>query len=87
MEPIAVGFMVLVGTAALLGVVVGAIGGAVAWRVRICLPLGGLPTGGALFVVLVAEQNGRAFEFGVVRAQSAGTASGDVGYGRLLDLS
>ena len=31
MEPIAVGFMVLVGTAALLGVVVGAIGGAVAW--------------------------------------------------------
>jgi len=56
MEPIAVGFMVLVGTAALLGVVVGAIGEAVAWRVGISLPLGGLVTGGALFVVLVAEE-------------------------------
>jgi hypothetical protein len=55
MEPIAVGFMVLVGTAALLGVVVGAIGEAVAWRVGISLPLGGLVTG-ALFVVLVAEE-------------------------------
>jgi hypothetical protein len=56
MEPIAVGFMVLVGTAALLGVVVGAIGGAVAWRVGISFPLGGLVTGSALFVVLVAEE-------------------------------
>jgi hypothetical protein len=37
MEPIAVGFMVMVGTAALLGVVVGAIGGAVAWRVGVSL--------------------------------------------------
>jgi hypothetical protein len=56
MEPIAVGFMVLVGTAALLGVVVAAIGGAVVWRVGISFPLGGLVTGGALFVVLVAEE-------------------------------
>jgi len=48
--------MVLVGTAALLGVVVGAIGGAVAWRVGISLPLGGLVTDSALFVVLVAEE-------------------------------
>jgi hypothetical protein len=56
MEPIAVGFMVLVGTAALLGVVVGAIGGAVVWRVGISFPLGGLVTGSALFVVLIAEE-------------------------------
>jgi len=40
MEPIAVGFMVLVGTAALLGAVVGAIGGAVTWRVGANLALG-----------------------------------------------
>jgi hypothetical protein len=58
MEPIAVGFMVLVGTAALLGVVVGAIGGAVAWRVGVSLPLGGLLTAGAFLAVLVAEQRG-----------------------------
>ena len=56
MEPIAVGFMVLVGTAALLGVVVGAIGGAVVWRVGISFPLGGLVTGSALLVVLIAEE-------------------------------
>ena len=58
MEPIAVGFMVLVGTAAFIGVVVGAIGGAVAWRLGTSRALGGLLTAGGLLVVLVAEGDG-----------------------------
>ena len=41
MEPIAVGFLILIGTAALIGVVVGVIGGAVVWRARSNLVLGG----------------------------------------------
>src|SRR6476620_5961638 len=58
MEPIAVGFMILVGTAALLGAVVGAIGGAVTWRVGANLALGALLTAGALLLVLVADGSG-----------------------------
>ena len=37
---IAVGFLVLIGAAAVLGVLVGAIGGAVAWRLRMNLAVG-----------------------------------------------
>jgi hypothetical protein len=55
MEPIAAGFMVLVGTAALIGAVVGAIGGAVSWRVGANLALGSLLTAVALLLVLAAE--------------------------------
>jgi hypothetical protein len=58
MEPIAVGFMILIGTAALIGVVVGAIGGAVTWRVGGNLALGGLLTACALVGVLIAEGEG-----------------------------
>src|ERR1051325_6792760 len=58
MEPIAVGFMIMIGTAALMGVVVGAIGGAVAWRLGANLAFGGLLTACALLVVLVAEGSG-----------------------------
>jgi hypothetical protein len=59
MEPIAVGFMILVGTAAFIGAVVGAIGGAITWRVGANLALGALLTAGALLLVLVAEGDGR----------------------------
>lgn len=59
MEPIAVGFMVLVGTAALIGAVVGAIGGAITWRVGANLLAGAVLTACALVLVLVAEGEGR----------------------------
>ena len=58
MEPIAVGFMVLVGTAGLIGAVGGAIGGAVTWRLGAGLVLGALLTVAALLLVLVAEGSG-----------------------------
>jgi len=54
MAPIAAGFLVLIGTAALLGVLVGAIGGAVTWRLRLNLVLGALLTTGALLLTLIA---------------------------------
>jgi hypothetical protein len=68
MAPIAAGFMVLVAAAAFLGVMVGAIGGAVAWRVRINLALGLCLTAAALLVVLVATQYG---EYSWLRAKLA----------------
>ena len=58
MAPIAFGFMILIGAAAVLGVVVGAIGGAVVWRVRLNLVLGGLLTAGVFLLVLVADHPG-----------------------------
>ena len=58
MELFAVGFMVMIAAAAVLGVLVGAIGGAVAWRLRMNLVLGGLLTACAFLLVLVVEQHG-----------------------------
>src|SRR5262245_4558014 len=58
MEPVAAGFMVLVGTAALIGAVVGAIGGAVTWRLGANLALGGLLTAVGLLLALLAEGDG-----------------------------
>ncbi|MGH7701913.1 MAG: hypothetical protein ACREMO_02385 [Gemmatimonadales bacterium] len=51
MEPLAGVFILTIVTAALTGVVVGAIGGAVVWRVRSNLALGGLLTAGAYLLV------------------------------------
>src|SRR5437016_5819091 len=58
MAPIAFGFMILIGAAAHMGVVVGAIGGAVVWRMRMNLVLGGLLTAGVYLLVLVADHPG-----------------------------
>lgn len=55
MEPIAVGFMVLIAAATVTGVVVGAIGGAIVWRVKINLALGAVLTACAFLLVLVAD--------------------------------
>jgi hypothetical protein len=55
MEPIANGFLVLIGASATLGAFVGAIGGAAVWRLRMNLVLGGLLTACALTLVFVAE--------------------------------
>lgn len=57
MQPIAAGFLILVGTAAFLGVVVGAIGGAVVWRRRCSLLLGGALTACGYLLVLIAEHH------------------------------
>ena len=59
MEPIAAGFMILIATAALLGVIVGAIGGAVFWRFRVNLLTGSLLTALAYVLLLVVESEGR----------------------------
>jgi hypothetical protein len=66
MAPVAFGFMILIGAAAVLGVVVGAIGGAVVWRARINLVLGGLLTAGAYLLVLVVDYPG---DFTFLRAK------------------
>ncbi|MGH9867023.1 MAG: hypothetical protein ACREAA_02515 [Candidatus Polarisedimenticolia bacterium] len=58
MELFAVGFLVLIATAAFMGVVVGAIGGAAAWRLRSNLVVGFVLTVCAFFLVLVADQPG-----------------------------
>lgn len=55
MAPIAAGFLVLIVTAALMGVAVGAIGGAVAWRFRGHLVLGAVLTWCAFVLLLVAD--------------------------------
>ena len=57
MEPFAVGFMILVAAASFIGVVVGAIGGAVIWRLRIGIVLGAVLTAAAYFLVLVLEHH------------------------------
>jgi hypothetical protein len=57
MEPIAVGFMILVRGAAFIGVVVGAIGGAVVWRLRYSLVVGGILTACAYLLVLIVEHH------------------------------
>jgi hypothetical protein len=55
MAPIAAGFVILIVTAALMGVVVGAIGGAVAWRFRSHLVLGAVLTWCAFVLLLLAD--------------------------------
>src|SRR5262245_18562256 len=61
MAPVAAGFIVLILTAALMGVIVGAIGGAVVWRLRVNLVLGAVLTAFAFVVTLVAEYPGSFF--------------------------
>jgi hypothetical protein len=61
MAPVGYGFLVLLFTAALVGVVVGAIAGAVVWRSRCNLALGGLVTACLLPLVLVAEAYGSVY--------------------------
>ena len=58
MAPVGYGFLILIFTAALVGVVVGAIAGAVVWRLRCNLALGGLVTACVFPLVLVAEAYG-----------------------------
>jgi hypothetical protein len=58
MAPIGYGFLILIVTAALVGVVVGAIAGAVVWRLRCNLVLGGLVTACVLPLALIAEAYG-----------------------------
>src|SRR5258705_3832911 len=55
MDAVAVGFMVLIAGAAFMGVVVGAIGGAVTWRFGGSLVLGGLMTACAYLLALILE--------------------------------
>ena len=61
MAPVGYGFLILIFTAALVGVVVGAIAGAVVWRSRCNLALGGLVTACLLPLVLVAEAYGSVY--------------------------
>jgi hypothetical protein len=58
MAPVGYGFLILLFTAALVGVVVGAIAGAVVWRFQCNLALGGLVTACLLPLLLVAEAYG-----------------------------
>ena len=58
MAPVGYGFLILIFTAALTGVVVGAIAGAVVWRLRCNLALGALAAACVFPLVLVAEAYG-----------------------------
>jgi len=58
MAPVGYGFLLLIFTAALVGVVVGAIAGVVVWQLRCNLALGGLLTACVFPLVLVAEAYG-----------------------------
>ena len=57
MEPIAVGFMVMIGASVVMGILVGAVGGAVVWRTRCNLALGGLLTLFAFALLLVEDHH------------------------------
>jgi hypothetical protein len=59
MEPIAAGFMVSIAAAAVLGIVVGAIGGAVVRRLRMNFVLGVFLTACAYLLALIEENDGR----------------------------
>ena len=61
MAPVGYGFLILIFTAALTGVVVGAIAGAVVWRGRCNLALGGLVTACLFPLVLIAEAYGNVY--------------------------
>lgn len=58
MELLAVGYLVLIGAAAVLGVLVGAVGGAVVWRLRINLALGAALTACVCLLIFVVEGHG-----------------------------
>jgi hypothetical protein len=55
MEPFAVGFVVSIAAAAVTGILVGAIGGAVVWRMRMNLVVGSLLTACAYLLILLAD--------------------------------
>jgi hypothetical protein len=55
MAPVAYGFLIMIGTAALMGAFVGAIGGAIVWRARLHLLLGALLTACAYLVLLLLD--------------------------------
>ena len=59
MEPVAAGFLILIGAAGVLGVLTGAIGGALAWRLRLHLLLGALLTALAFVLFLFIDHGGR----------------------------
>ncbi|HEX5030033.1 MAG TPA: hypothetical protein VFX78_01085 [Candidatus Eisenbacteria bacterium] len=61
MEPITYGFMVTVAGASVMGVAVGALGGAGAWRARIHIALGALLTACVYVLLLIADHHGRLF--------------------------
>ena len=66
MAPIAAGFILTIGIAALIGIFVGALGGAVVWRLRVNLVVGGLLTALAFVVLLILENGGRRLTLGIV---------------------
>ena len=61
MAPVGYGFLILIFTAAFVGVVVGAIAGAVVWRLRCNLALGALVTACTLPLALVVEAYGSVY--------------------------
>lgn len=61
MEPIAYGFMITVAGASVMGVAVGALGGAAAWRAGIHIALGALLTACVYVLLLIADEHGRLF--------------------------
>src|SRR5262245_65795910 len=61
MAPVGYGFLYLLFTAALVGVVVGAVAGTVVWRLRCNLALGALVTACLLPLVLIAEAYGNVY--------------------------
>ena len=61
MEPIAYGFMITVAGAAVMGVAVGALGGACVWRARMHIVMGALLTAAVYVLLLIADHHGRTF--------------------------
>ena len=61
MEPIAYGFMITVAGAAVMGVALGALGGAFVWRARSHILVGALLTAAIYVLLLIADQHGRTF--------------------------
>lgn len=55
MEPFAVAFLVSIAATAVTGILVGAIGGAVVWRMRMNLVVGSLLTACAYLLILLAD--------------------------------
>ena len=58
-EPIAVGFILSIAGAAFIGVLVGALGGAIVWRFRVNIFVGGLLTALAFVLFLIVDDGGR----------------------------
>lgn len=61
MEPIAYGFMITIAGAAVMGVALGALGGACVWRARIHILVGALLTAAIYVLLLIADHHGRTF--------------------------